>query len=73
MKDDTPAIFISPEGARKTAFRVAIKKGLKIIGSYAHRRAVRGDTGWTASIIYDCPKGKGQTRYVTNDDVARLA
>lgn len=71
FKDDTPALFISKQGAENAAHRVAKEKGLKWSEVYAHRRSVGADTGWTASIVHDNKYGNHNSRYVTNDDVER--
>lgn len=72
FKDDTPALFISEEGAKSAAIVVATQKNLKWSSVYTHRRSVLGETGWTASIIHDNRFGKHNARYVTNDDVERF-
>lgn len=72
MRDDTPALFISPDGARAIAQQVAQNRGLKVRDIYAHRLAMRDTVSWTAYIVSDSPKGKPHSRYVTNDDVDTL-
>lgn len=72
LTDDTPALFISEEGAKSAAIQVATQKNLKWSSVYTHRRYVLGETGWTASIIHDNRYGTHNSRYVTNDDVERF-
>ena len=67
MKDLTPALFITKEGALAAARKVEAKT--KAVNFYAHQRAVRDSKGWTATYINP---SNFNARYVTNDDVERL-
>lgn len=67
MKDLTPALFITKEGALAAARKVGAK--IKAVDVYANQRAVRDSKGWTATYI---SPSNFNACYVTNDDVERL-
>lgn len=69
FKDDTPALFISEEGAKEAARKVASAQRLRLTDIYAQLRSVRDEKGWAATYVL---KGNHNARYVTNDDVERF-
>lgn len=69
FKDDTPAFFITEEGAKAAALKVASAQRLELSGTYAQLRSIRDIKGWVSTYVL---KDTQAARYVTNSDVERL-